>query len=597
MPAAAYSQYKDSNTGETIWIPQLFPHAKSTGEISSKELENWLNTGLIPRDLYDSDVHNRQEMEEIRKRVQKGEQVEISSLPHNLGALTEYLLKNKSIYYQENVLAKIFSALHHDDPDIVWLSFVKEALTNLASIDPLVIHFHIARKTLKNKYNIEDSKAIDILTRELVEHCKRILNFKSFSHPAFQKNPIEPKDLNDHLSIEKGLLQIDAEFIQHLKNIGSKGRKLSNIIKETSISIFSTYKDKNYSNEVRRQVWGLWITKPHETISPFLSALAQALWEDQCLRLWNRKTNSHPSLPKPILDRIIPILNPKKNNKFVEKEGQIICYNQRGEPLLMAPAVDVNMISAFQKGIKELGTLTGHKLLRWQVNTGFEKWQNGNKDPRLIEIDGGYTRIAELAECHSPKEISKIREILCAQAYSNFIFPDGSYGNMISLRIEDRYRNQEPSKIRIVLGDMLLPAYVCQLQRSDRRLIPIGPLPPLHGSPNSHACQAQLQLHVFSEFSNQSDRLAEQGSVFIPLEKWKQMAAESGLNPEKIDSIIIHWCQPDFFNCFLEKHGDEFRLASYYNKAQKFLEIQGKGRITNSERGKRSVEKRRRNTK
>ena len=40
----------------------------------------------------------------------------------------------------------------------------------------------------------------------------------------------------------------------------------------------------------------------------------------------------------------------------------------------MAPAVDVNMISAFQKGVKELGTLTGHTCFR-QVNTGFKRWQ------------------------------------------------------------------------------------------------------------------------------------------------------------------------------------------------------------------------------
>ena len=134
------------------------------------------------------------------------------------------------------------------------------------------------------------------------------------------------------------------------------------------------------------------------------------------------------------------------------------------------------------------------------VKTGFEKWQDGDKDPRLIEIDGGYSKIAELVGCKSSQEISRIREILHAQAYGQFIFPDGSRGNMLTLRIEERYRNNEPSKIRIVLGDMLLPGYVCQLQRSDRRLIPIGDLPPLHGSYNSHASQAQLQLHIFQSF-------------------------------------------------------------------------------------------------
>ena len=73
---------------------------------------------------------------------------------------------------------------------------------------------------------------------------------------------------------------------------------------------------------------------------------------------------------------------------------------------------------------------------------------------------------------------------------------------------------------------------------------------------------------------------------------WQKMAYESGLNPEKVKDVIMYWCQPDLLNCFLEKQGDEYKLASYYNRAQKFLEIQGQGRIDNSERGKRSVEKR-----
>jgi peroxiredoxin len=47
----------------------------------------------------------------------------------------------------------------------------------------------------------------------------------------------------------------------------------------------------------------------------------------------------------------------------------------------------------------------------------------------------------------------------------------------------------------------------------------------------------------------------------------------------------------------LEKQGDEYRLASYYDRAQKFLQVQGEVRINNSARGKRSVELKRENAK
>jgi len=254
------------------------------------------------------------------------------------------------------------------------------------------------------------------------------------------------------------------------------------------------------------------------------------------------------------------------------------------------------MINAFKNGMKQLGTLTGHKMLRWQVNKGFENWVQGSNDQRLIEINGGYSTIAESIGCCNKRDIAKVKEILHAQAYGRFVFSDGSHGNMISLNITDRYRNQEPSKIRIILGDILLPNYVCRLQRGDRLLVPIGDLPPLHGSPNSHANQAQLQLLVFKEFSNQSKRLAQEGAVLIKIETWEQLAIESGLSPDKIKLIINHWCQPDLFNCFLERQGDEYRLASYYDRAQKFLEIQGRNRISNSQRGIRSIENKLKNS-
>lgn len=597
MPAHAYPQYQDPKTGETYLMPQLFPHAKSIGSFTKAELEDWVLRGDIPRDLYESDLQAQAKMDEIRDRLKKGEQVLSSELPTQACLLTQYLLDNKARLYGENVLPEIFSKLDVKDPDIVWLSFVKEGLTSIVSKDPLPIHFHVARRTLKEKYGIEDTAAVDILVREFLEHCRKILKFPSINHPAFQKLVVEPNDCCDHLEAKEGLFQIDSDFVDHLKSIGSKGKKLSKTVKESCIGLYSHYKENNFSDECRVRTWSLWVNESKEAISPFMSYLAQVLWEDKCTHLWNRKATGHAALAKPVIESLIPILGPSKTKKFVEHENGITCYGQTGKPLFMAPTVDVNMISAFKKGVKELGTLTGHKMLRWQVNAGFERWQNGEKDPRLIEIDGGYSRIAEIIRCSSKTDIAKIKEILYAQAYGNFIFPDGSHGNMLSLRIEERYKNNEPSKIRIVLGDMLLPAYVCQLQRSEKRLIPIGPLPPLHGSPNSHASQAQLQLHVFSEFSNQSDRLAETGSVLISLEKWQQMAHESGLNPERIAEVINCWCQPDLFNCFLEKQGDEYRLASYYERAQKFLQVQGERRINNSARGKRSVELKRENSK
>lgn len=592
MPALSYSQSQDPETGETIWLPQLYPHSKCSGEMSSVEIEGWVSAGIIPRDLYESDIQEREKMKEIYMRLKKDEPVQSYELPKNPGTLTRYILENKAQLYGENVLIRVFSMLNENDPDIVWLSYIKESIDCLKANNPNQIHHYTSCKTLKEKHNIDDVRAGDILARALLEHCCNMINFKAFQHPAFNKLQVDISDVHDHLKHEKEqMLQIDMDFIDYLKKIGPKGAKLASEVQKNSTELFEFYEKENYRSSLRRQLWGLWV--PDNTqISVALSLLAQALWEDKCFKLYYKETNGAASIAKPIIERIIPLLGPKKSKKFIEKDGHIILCNQEGDPLLMAPAIDANMIEPFKNGVRELGTLTGHKLLRWQVNAGFKRWVDGENDPRLIEIDGGYSRIAEAIGCCNPREIAKIRDILHAQAHGYFKFADGSHGNMIILNILSRYQNTEPSKIRIILGDMLLPTYVHQIKvkRSERRLIPIGDLPSLKGgSPDTYAAQAQLQLLVFCEFSNQSIRLTQEGSVFLPIEWWKEKAVEAGLNPEKVTSIIEHWCQPDFYNCFLEKQGDEFQLATYYERQQKFLENQGLGRIKNSEKGKKSV--------
>lgn len=588
MPVSAYVPYQDPETGETTMIPQLFPHASSSETTSTQEITEWVKSGIIPREIYEEEIAAQEKMEEIRKILEKGGTVPPSELPKNICGLTQFLIQNKASLYGESVLKKIFSRIHADDPNAVWLSFIKEAVTSIASRDPLPIHFETARTYLKEKHAINESAAIDVLAREIVEHCGHIQKFKSLNHPIFEKIIPTLQDLKHQFADEnEEMLALDHEFADHLKYLGKHGKEAAKEVKEISKKIYEHYKQQGYPSEIRPTLWSLWVvdSKNEEKIPPFLKLIAKVVWESSCASLWNRQVKQTPAIAKPIIENIKPIMNPKEKKRFIQQEENVICVNDKGKPLIIAPAIDSEMIELLQKGVKDLSTLTGHRLLRWQIKTGFEKWSSGEADFRVIEIEGGYSRIADAAGCASTKEIAKVKAILHAQAYGHFVYHDGSKGNMIALRVLDRYKNNEPSKISIVLGDMLLPGYVFSLGKKERRLVPIGDLPPLYGSKNTHAHQAHLQLLVFEEFSNQSDKLAKDGYVVITQEKWEEMAFESGLNPKKISSIITHWCQPDLIRNFLDKQGDEYRLTSYYETAQKFLIFQGEQRILNSKKG------------
>lgn len=504
--------------------------------------------------------------------------------------------------------AEDFHCLEIEKPH-AWMQYIKDILRTLITQSPTWFHLNIAVKVLtKSDEKTEpDAKLIQLLAEKFIESCEE-LN-KRMKYPETFSNLFNTEKLNPYrleiVSINEeecdkeflgdGIFIWDEMYLKVLERIGPHGKKVSKWLEtdpEQLPRYFHKYAETKNA-EYMKEFWFIKDDQNNETLcSRALLILCECVWFDIAKPIWEKRTNGSPALARPVIKNMIIITGPTKNKKFIEKDGSIIYCDQNGNPLLMAPAIDPNMINLFQRGAKGLSTLTGHKMLRWQVNTGFERWSKGESDPRLIEVDGGYSRIAELIKCNSTHDIAKIKEILHAQAHGQFIFSDGSYGNMITLRIEERYQNLEPSKIHIVLGDMLLPAYACQFQGSNRLLIPIGDLPPLHGSNNSHASQAQLQLLVFKEFSNQSDRLAQEGSVLITTDQWKQLAQEAGLSADKVNAVVNYWCQSDLFNCFLERQGDEFRLASYYDRAQKFLENQGRGRIINSKKGKKSAEKR-----
>lgn len=503
-------------------------------------------------------------------------------------------IENKDSLYQKNFIKNFFLNLSKNDPNVVWLSFIRKAIFSIASRDPILIHFEIARMYLKDHHKIESSSAIDLLAREIVNHCNRIRKFKSLNNSLLNKSLSFEKDLDKQFANKKEeMLSLDYEFVEYLKNFGRVGKEIAKMIKDNSKKIYEHYKEQEYCENMRPVLWSLWVSiEKEEIFSPFLKLIAKVSWISTCSIFWNRQVKQTPAIARPIIENIKPIMNPKEKKVFIKQNGNIICINKQGHPIIMAPAIDSEMISLLQKGVKYLSTLTGHRLLRWQIKTGFKKWSSGEVDFRVIKIDGGYSHIADAAGCASTKEIARIKAILHAQAYGFFVYHDGSKGNMISLRVLDRYKNNEPSKISIVLGDMLLPGYIFSLGKKERRLIPIGDLPPLHGSKNTHANQAHLQLLVFEEFSNQSDRMAKEGYIIISQEKWEEMAFESGLNPKKISAIISHWCQPDLIKNFLDRQGDQYCLTSYYETAQKFLIFQGEQRLLNSKKGIVSASKR-----
>lgn len=503
-------------------------------------------------------------------------------------------------------IGRMIEELQPTDNDVVWLTTAFHIVNSYASQDPTPIHFTLSREYL-NKKNITDDHAVHMLASELVRQCQRLNQF--ISDPFSKESDHQPALL---FQDEKGFLVpardampgficerdecnvLDLLLAKFLRSIGIRGTEAAEHIEKTAKESFKPYRESNYDAIHRPAAWYLWITtQPNPSI--FIQAidlLMEVIWIDICQQQWERKTRQVPAIARGIL--ITAIKPPLSKGVDIQTtENSITCYSADGKLVATVPCIDPTLLPLLRKGMEGLSSLTGHKVLRWQVRTGFNNWAKGEADPRLISCAGGYEGIARQISCGNGKNYpTDVKAILHAQAHGHFQFPQGGTGNMIILREEERLRNGEPSQIVIVLGDMLLPNFTHRLPKGEqRRLVPITELPPLIGSPNTHAAQAMLQLLILEEFSNQSDVLAQQRCIHLTRQKWEELSAQARLPKSRLTSVIIGWTNDNLFSkAFLDKQGDEYTLGPSYANVLDFLQYQGNERIIGAKGGVKSAE-------
>jgi hypothetical protein len=489
---------------------------------------------------------------------------------------------------------RMLSDLDLLDTDFVWFTTVLHLINSLASKDPSIIHYTCVREFLSES-GIESDKAVDLLNRALVIECQ---NFRKIVFNNFSINNIsdinlilpERNERSEFICSKDDCNAIDLMFSDFLSSQGPSGKENCELIKESAPKRYKNYKESQFSSEYRQEAWSVWISKEKSFCSPYLKILADFVWNDRCKFVWEREKNNVPAIPKGVfIKNLKPLFS--KDSK-IEVVDTSINYYLNGEAIAKIPFVDPKLFDLIKKGMESFSSLNGQKLIRWQITTGFENWINRSEDIRLIRTNGGYEGIANLVGCgKNSSTIKEIKSILHAQAFCQFVFPGGNFFSMLSFKEIEKHRNGEPSKINIVLGEMLLPDFTHQLPKGEnRRLIPITKLPPLIGSKNTHAAQAMLQLLALEEFSNQSDVYASKKYVVIPKDKWKELAHEAKLPVSCIDKVVMGWTQDDLFSkAFLERQGDEYVLGKDYTQVTRFLENQGEQRIEGSKGGIKSA--------
>jgi hypothetical protein len=499
-------------------------------------------------------------------------------------------------------LSRMMSDLKETDTDIVWLSTVMHAIFFFKTKDPNPAHFATARESLSKK-KVSDNKAVDALARELVTSCQK---FQKFITGALSSDEVPlpfplcqeegyvtpPKDyLPAFIAEFNGCNLIDYTFAKFLTTYGETGKKAAKTILIDSQKRQQTFKTSGYAAEHRPATWNLWIKNKKgraSIFSPYLSILADVVWEDVCSTLWAREVKNVPALTQGVHPSVARILSQRIEAKEIDSRLHIL---HEKKIIANLPTIDPKLIPAVTKGIHSLNSLYHHKLIRFECRAGFENWIAGKTDVRLLRFERGCSEIAERLGLKSNQSIEEIKNLLHAQAHLQFRFDDGSEGNLIVL---SKFRSSTSGRedgIMITLGPQLLPHYTFQTTKRERLLIPVPDLPPLISSSNSHASQAALQMLVMQIFADQSLELAEAGCVQITDETWRELATEAGLPPTILKQTIDRWLNDgdDGPRFLVATESNKYSFGAAYKKEEDFLKDQGALRKQRKKSGEKSV--------
>lgn len=404
--------------------------------------------------------------------------------------------------------------------------------------------------------------------------------------------------LTDVLNERKSGREWIETFALHLEQLDDQGRKFALELRE---QIAST----NNELAIEHLHWQLWTPVTSPPGAGFIRGLAIALWLDRVLPGLKKPAALTMLVHQPVADLFAAL---PRLHREEERSGQRVLALPGDVLVRVLTTGDDNSIdsTSVDRGLKLFGSVTAHKLLRWQVCTAHQQALEHNPDPRMLRVPGGYAALArDLLGLKGDKAINMVRRIIEAEHSVNIpLSPRGEYTRLL-IRTYRAAVGRRPANLELVLGTVLLPDYVHELQeaygnksldaRRATRLVPILPVPPLIGRDNEHGAQATLSMLLVAYLREHARELVEHGGVIVNRSTLVELAKRASLpHSANLDQILERWtCDGDDGEAMLKRVGSaRYTLADSHAAARSFIEEGGRRELDASNAGKVSVTKR-----
>ena len=338
----------------------------------------------------------------------------------------------------------------------------------------------------------------------------------------------------------------DARFAAFLEPMGKRGAEAARKLRERSAA---------RATAGGAALWGLWTDR---ATSPagfrWAVLLARVVWAD----VTAPRLRQRAALVRPVYQDVTRVHS--RTFEAVTRNGQAQLRFEDAPPVEIVappnlPAYELGTLEPIlARGLAKLGSITGHKVLRWEVNEGHARYMRHEPEAGRLRVEGGWAALAhDVLELASNKARADVREIVLAQAHCRFALPNGSVGNLLSYS-EPKGQGGGAARgkravVTITLGDALLPTFVQTIEsrslagRTARRLIPLLDLPPLVGRPNEHGAQATLSMLLAAEFRDRVRELLDHEGVRLTLADFQGLAERAGLPRDAagLAAILDRW--------------------------------------------------------
>lgn len=361
--------------------------------------------------------------------------------------------------------------------------------------------------------------------------------------------------------------------------------------------------------------WSRWRREGGGTASTIgaLRSLASVVWLDVVKPRLDDEKRRHPrGLIRPVYTSQVLMSHIRPNIRETP-DGQRLLPGlvEGGLDCRIIPQADARLFGRAMAGLYKFNTLTGHRVLRWEIETGHRQFLDGLTRPgvdfRKIEVEGGYSEIAKLIGLHSNQDVSAIREIIAAQDATIFNFPwahmgAGHSGRLLTLGEIGATRLRR-ARVQLFLGPMLLPGYASDIKApsvsaASRKLVPVTDLPPLIGRPNEHGPQVSLSMMLVLYLRDRAADLHKEGMVQLRPIDLQGMARQVGLtdDPGFLADLWRRWQGEDVRGsdpsvpAFVKVDGENFTLSDHHAAARQAIVDAGAQEAAGRIRGLKSQE-------